>query len=319
MAQFLLQRLDHAGVLCHAAGHDHLIPDAYPVGKACHPAGHGVVDAVDDIPFVSVQRQLADDLALGKDSAGRADGHVLGGLRPQRPQVLHLHLQHPGHHVQEPAGAGSTLVVHDKVGHDPVLDLEHLHILAPDVDDGVDFRKKEAGSSGVAAQLAHLLVCDLQHGVATVTCGQDIAHVLPLQPGVLQYVADGPLGAAGPRSHGDEGLADQLLAIRQDDALRGGGADIDAQRVNFIHGFAPMSEIVWSRRRLLSPGPPALSHLRRAAALPLRWDRLWPGRRGRICVGKALTSSGCRSPGWYGAAASDGRGRWTRGSDRQHQ
>lgn len=112
-------------------------------------------------------------------------------------QVLHLHLQHPGHHVQEPAGAGSTLVVHDKVGHDPVLDLEHLHILAPDVDDGVDFRKKEAGSSGVAAQLAHLLVCDLQHGVATVTCGQDIAHVLPLQPGVLQYVADGPLGAAG--------------------------------------------------------------------------------------------------------------------------
>ena len=30
------------------------LPDAYPVGKACHPAGHGVVDAVDDIPFVSI-------------------------------------------------------------------------------------------------------------------------------------------------------------------------------------------------------------------------------------------------------------------------
>ena len=63
---------------------------------------------------------------------------------PSVAKILHLHLQHPGHHVQEPAGAGGALVVHDKVGHDAVFDLEDLHVLAADVDDGVDLGEQEA-------------------------------------------------------------------------------------------------------------------------------------------------------------------------------
>ena len=115
VSQFLLQRLDHAGVLGHAAGHNHQLPHTHAVGQAGHTGGHGVVDAVDDVALVSVHRQLADDLAFGKHGTGGADGHILGGLGRQISQLLHLDLQHPGHHVQEPAGTGRFLDVMARV------------------------------------------------------------------------------------------------------------------------------------------------------------------------------------------------------------
>ena len=67
MAQMFLQRLDHAAVLRHTAGHHDLVLNAHAVGQTGHAAGHGHVDTVDDIPLVGVTGQLADDLALGED------------------------------------------------------------------------------------------------------------------------------------------------------------------------------------------------------------------------------------------------------------
>ena len=232
MAQGVLERAHHAGVLGHAAGHDHLVLDADAVGQAGHPAGHRLVDAVDDVPLVGALRQLADDLALGEDSAGGADAHVLGGLSAQGAQVLHVHLQHPGHHVQEAPGAGGTLVIHLEVGHDAVFHPHDLHVLAADVDDGAHLREEEGGPLGVAAQLAHLVVGELLQGVAAVAGGQDEGHVIPLFPGLFQHLVDGPLGPAGARPHVDEGLGHDLLAVGEHDALGRGGTDVDSQGID---------------------------------------------------------------------------------------
>ena len=171
---------------------------------------------------------LADHFALGKYGAGRADGHLAGGLGPQPAQVLDLDLQHAGHHVQEAAGAGGALVVHLELGHGAVLDVQHLDVLAADVDDGARPREEEAGPLRVAGQLAHLLVGDVHQAVAAVAGGQGEGHVRLLHARVLQHLVDGPLGAAGAGADGDEGLGHDLLAVGQDDALGGGGADVDA-------------------------------------------------------------------------------------------
>lgn len=126
VAQLLLKGVDDADVLGNAAGHDHLVPYAHPVRQTGHPVGHGVVDTVDDVALVGLHGQLADDLALGEHSAGGADPHILGGLGAQGPQILYLHLQHPGHDVQEPAGTGRFLDVMARVLEVKVEDLGTL-------------------------------------------------------------------------------------------------------------------------------------------------------------------------------------------------
>ena len=80
MSQLILQRLDHTGVLCDTAGHNHTVLHAHAVGQTGHAAGHGHMDAVDDVALVGIVCQLADDLALGKDGAGGTDADILGGL-----------------------------------------------------------------------------------------------------------------------------------------------------------------------------------------------------------------------------------------------
>ena len=228
VAQLLLKGVDDADVLGNAAGHDHLVPYAHPVRQTGHPVGHGVVDTVDDVALVGLHGQLADDLALGEHSAGGADPHILGGLGAQGPQILYLHLQHPGHDVQEPAGTGGALVVHHEVGHHTVVDLEHLHILTADVDHSVDVGEQEGGALGVAAQLAHLVVGDLLQGVPAIAGGQGIGHIRLGLAGILQHLGNGPLGPAGAGAHRNQGLGHDLLAVFQHHTLGGGGPDVNS-------------------------------------------------------------------------------------------
>ena len=198
------------------------------MGQTSHPVGHGVVDAVDDVALVGLHGQLTDDLALGEHGAGGADAHILGGLGAQGPQILYLHLQHPGHHVQEAAGAGGTLVVHHKVSHHAVVDLEHLHVLATNVDHSVDVWEQERSALGMAAQLAHLVVGDILQGVPAIAGGQGIGHVRLGLAGLFQHLSNGPLRTTGAGAHRDQGLSHDLLAIFQHHTLGGGRPDINS-------------------------------------------------------------------------------------------
>ena len=170
------------------------------MGQAGHPAGHGVVDAVDDVPLVGALSQLADDLALGEDGAGRADGQILGGLGAQRPQLLHLHLQHPGHHVQEPAGAGGALVVHDKVLHAPlVVEADDLSVLPAHVHDGAGFRGEMTHPFGVTADLGDLLVRPLV-GHPAIAGDHSVADLFRPHPCLGIGGLQGLMNALGPRA-----------------------------------------------------------------------------------------------------------------------
>ena len=190
------------------------------------------MNSVDDIALVGIVGQLADNLTLGKHSAGGADADVLGGLGAQGAQIVHVDLQNTGHNVQETAGAGGTLVVHLEVGHGSVFDLQNLYVLATDVDDGVNVRKQERSAACMAAQLAHLMICNVFQGVTAITGGEGISDIRLGHAGSFQHFGNGALGTAGAGAHGNEGLGHNLLAVADDHALGSGGADVNSQCIN---------------------------------------------------------------------------------------
>ena len=110
--------------------------------------------------------------------------------------------------------------------------MQDLHVLAADVDHGVHIREQEVRAARMAAQLAHLLVGQIQQGVAAITRCQDIAHVFPLQTAVVQHFTDGTLRAGSTGAHIDQRLANDLGPVLQNDAFGRGGTHVNAESIN---------------------------------------------------------------------------------------
>ena len=80
VAELLLKGFHDAVVLCDTASHHHVVAHTDAVAETGNAARDGLVDAVDDVALVRAHGELRDDLALGKDRAGRADTDLLGRL-----------------------------------------------------------------------------------------------------------------------------------------------------------------------------------------------------------------------------------------------
>ena len=136
-------------------------------------------------------------------------------------KVGNLDLKHPRHDVQKPSGSGGALVVHLKVDHRAVFNLQDLDVLSADIDDGVNLGKKEVRTPRMAGKLAHLGLC-LFERIAAVAGSEDIIHLLQLHAGRLDNGPDNPLGAAGPGADIGQRLADDLFPILQHNAFGSG-------------------------------------------------------------------------------------------------
>ena len=87
----------------------------------------------------------------------------------------------------------------------------------------------------MAGKLTHLLVGKSHQGIAAVTGGQDVGHVLSGHSRLRKHCLDGALGAAGSGADVDQGFGDDLLPVLQHNAFGSGGAHVDAQCVNRTH------------------------------------------------------------------------------------
>ena len=213
MAELLLKGFHDAVVLCDTAGHHHVVAHTDAVAEAGNAARDGLVDAVDDVALVCAHGELRDDLALGKHRAGRADTDLLGRLVAKVAEVFDLHLEHAGHNIEEAAGTGRALVVHDKVLHHAVLDLDDLHVLTADIDDRADVRKKKGRAFGMAGKLAHLHIGKAVKTVAAIACGKDKVHLLTRHARVFQHLRDRAGWTRRARADSDEGLGNDLAAV----------------------------------------------------------------------------------------------------------
>ena len=213
VAELLLKGFHDAVVLCDTAGHHHVVAHTNAVAEAGNAARDGLVDAVDDVALVCAHGELRDDLALGKHRAGRADTDLLGRLVAKIAQFFDLHLKHAGHDIEEAAGTGCALVVHDEIFHHAVLDLDDLHVLPTDIDDRAHVREQERRALGVAGKLAHLHVGKAVKAVAPVARGKDEVHLLARHARVFQHLSDRAGWTRRARADSDEGLGNDLAAV----------------------------------------------------------------------------------------------------------
>ena len=132
-----------------------------------------------------------------KTRAGRADTDLLGRLVAKVAQVFDLHLKHAGHDIEEAAGTGCALVVHDEIFHHAVLDLDDLHVLPADIDDRAHVWEQERRALGVAGKLAHLLFRNVRQRVAAVAGSQSIIQLILCHPCVCQNFLDSAGRTAG--------------------------------------------------------------------------------------------------------------------------
>jgi hypothetical protein len=95
------------------------------------------VDAGDDVfSFFSPGNQ-GDHLRLGKDRTEVADPGRIIRFERQVAEAVQIHLEGPGHDLQEASRPGGTFVVHDKIRYLSLgIHDDGLAVLAPDVDDG---------------------------------------------------------------------------------------------------------------------------------------------------------------------------------------
>ena len=162
---------------------------------------------------ISSQAATRFFVKIGKHRAGRADTDLLGRLVAKIAQFFDLHLKHAGHDIEEAAGTGCALVVHDEIFHHAVLDLDDLHVLPADIDDRAHVRKQERRALGVAGKLAHLHVGKAVKAVAPVARGKDEVHLLTRHARVFQHLSDRAGWTRRARAHSDEGLGDDLAAV----------------------------------------------------------------------------------------------------------
>lgn len=134
-------------------------------------------------------------------------------LSPRIAQFFDLHLKHAGHDIEEAAGTGCALVVHDEIFHHAVLDLDDLHVLPADIDDRAHVRKQERRALGVAGKLAHLHVGKAVKAVAPVARGKDEVHLLARHARVFQHLSDRAGWTRRARADSDEGLGNDLAAV----------------------------------------------------------------------------------------------------------
>ena len=172
------------------------------------------------------------EIALGEHGAAGGDVGRLGGSERDVAELLHLHAQAVRLRRQKRAGARGAQGVHGVVHRDAVGHADDLGILAADLQNGAHVRVQMSGAHGMGGDLV-LDHGSPQHGAheparAARRAGADDVHprafhlALQLAHDVLRRLGR---VALGPQIR----TRDDGAVLVDDHALRGNGADVDAE------------------------------------------------------------------------------------------
>ena len=225
--------MHHPGVLGNAALEHHGRGDLLALAHVVQVvAGHSVAEPRDDVLARVAHLDLVHEIALGEHGAARGDVGRLGGSERDVAELLYLHAQAVRLRRQKRAGARGAQGVHGVVHRDAIGHADDLGILAADLQNGAHVRVQMGGAHGMGGDLV-LDHGSPQHGPhetprAARRASADDIHprafhlALQLAHDVLRRLGRVALGPQiRPRDNG---------AILVDDhALRGNGADVDAE------------------------------------------------------------------------------------------
>ncbi len=219
--QSLRQIVAEGGAVADTAGKEHSRPGAEAADEVGTAPGHGADDAGQDRLGRNARRAQADRLRFCKHGAHAAD---VMGLCPfqQLVELFDPRPQGAGDHLEKAAGTGGALVVHQKVGEVAVaIELDHLAVLAADVDDGVHRRTEQARPQPMTGDLGDPPIGERRQ-IAAIT-GQGQMGALR-QPGRerLPALLDGGQRTKGGRHQKAANDAPALSVVEQDPLGRGG-------------------------------------------------------------------------------------------------
>ena len=180
---------------------------------------------------------------------------------------------------EKPSGSCGALVVHDELRHLARLgiDLDHFGILAADVDDGPGVRVEEMSPHGMARNLGDNFRGDggeIQRDTA-VARPDNVFHRVARPFGRFKQLVQQLVGS-GLCVHAGRDDRREKLTVRQEDRLRGAGANVDSNRGDVRK--------VLNKRRI---DDFMLLHCRTTSRVS---DRLWP------LASRWANSSGAKAP-----------------------
>jgi len=140
----------------------------------------------------------------------------------QLVELLDSRPQGAGDHLEKAAGTGGAFVVHQKVGEVALaIELDHLAVLAADVDDGVYRWAEQAGTQPVAGDLGNPAIGERRQIPAIAGQGQ-MGAFWQIGREFGPALLDGGQRTKGGRHQKTADDASAIPAVEQDPLGRGG-------------------------------------------------------------------------------------------------
>src|SRR5271166_157008 len=144
LPRFFLQSLDQPGICREAACNRHLAMDINRPQQLRVTAGHGKMNAFENVGRGDSPADHVDHIGLRQDRADAADHLWIASAAGERSNVLQSDTKVTGNIFQELAGAGSALAGHAVAEYAAALVNAHgARVQGPDVENGADFRHKK--------------------------------------------------------------------------------------------------------------------------------------------------------------------------------
>ncbi len=229
-AELLVEHADHAGIAGHPPREGDLLVDPDPAQQTDRARDDGVVDTQQHVLDLLTLPDQGQDLAVGKDRAGRGDLHRPVGLQRGRTELVEREVERTGRGPEEATGSRRALVVHDEVEDlSGSAHLDRLGVLASHIHDGPCPGEHMHRTPAVTGDLRGLGITE-GHLVAAIPGPDDEADALLLLVDVAllqRQLVGGLRRDRHVRTGGDEGSTHDLQVLVDDHCLCLGRTNVD--------------------------------------------------------------------------------------------